>query len=325
MTLAERIKNVAGFGFTERQAGFLVTVMLHAGVCLRRQYCGYAGIVRGQKSRDFFEALVARRCATPYACGHNKAQVYHVHRKALYRAIGEPDARLRKSATLAQAVERLMILDHVLAWRDVMWLGSEREKLTHFTIHTPVPREELPSVTFGRGRHTTVRHFVDRLPIGVTADGQTHIFLYLVADPVPVEFRAFLHRYAGLLRAVPKWTIRLLVPQHLSEAATTYERAFREEFGSALRPALIDELKWYFEHRQTGNEGDPARMRRAQRAFSAPRFRALFRAWREHGERALNLAMSPLIADAIARGTGQLECHVVTRQYFHCAPLVGLA
>jgi hypothetical protein len=37
MTLAERITNVAGFGFTERQAGFLVTVMLHAGVCLRRQ------------------------------------------------------------------------------------------------------------------------------------------------------------------------------------------------------------------------------------------------------------------------------------------------
>ena len=30
-------------GFTERQAAFLVTVMLHAGVCMVRQYCAFAG------------------------------------------------------------------------------------------------------------------------------------------------------------------------------------------------------------------------------------------------------------------------------------------
>jgi hypothetical protein len=325
MTPAERITNVAGFGFTERQAGFLVTVMLHAGVCLRRQYCAYAGIVAGQKTRDFFDALEARGCATAYACGHNKAQVYHVHRKALYRAIGEPDARLRKSTTLAKAVERLMILDHVVASRDVTWLGSERDKLAHFTMHTPVPREELPSVTFGEGAKTTVRYFVDKLPIGVTADGRTHIVLYLVTDPVPVEFRGFLHRHADLLRAVPGWRIRLLVPRHLTEATASYERAFQEELASALRPAVVDELRWYFEQRERGNGSDPARMLRAQRAFGAPRFRALFRAWRQRGDRTLTVAMSPLIADAIARGTGQLECHALTRQYFHCAPLVGVA
>ena len=38
-----------------------------AGVCLARQYCAYAGIVRGQKTHDFFGRLVARRLATPYA------------------------------------------------------------------------------------------------------------------------------------------------------------------------------------------------------------------------------------------------------------------
>ena len=37
MTWDERVSNVAQRGFTERQAAFLVTVMLHAGVCLRRQ------------------------------------------------------------------------------------------------------------------------------------------------------------------------------------------------------------------------------------------------------------------------------------------------
>ena len=325
MTLTERITNVAGFGFTDRQAGFLVMVMLHAGVCLRRQYCAYAGIVQGQKSRDFFEGLVTSRCATPYACGHNRAQVYHVHRKALYAAIGEPDARLRKSVTLAKAVERLMILDHVLSSLEMTWLGSERDKLAHFTVHTPVPRDELPSVTFGEGPNTTVRYFVDKLPIGLTVDGRTHIFLYLAPDPVPVEFRAFLRRHADVLRAVPSWRIRVLVPSHLIKAAATYEQAFQEEFASTLRPSVVDELRWYFEHQEPGTNADPARLRRARRAFGAPRFRALFRAWRERGDRVLTVAMSPLIADAIARGTGQLEIHVATRQYFHCAPLVGVA
>jgi hypothetical protein len=127
------------------------------------------------------------------------------------------------------------------------------------------------------------------------------------------------------LRAVPRWRIRLLVPGHLTEATATYERAFHEELATALRPAAVDELTWYFAQREAGTGPDSARMLRAQRAFGAPRFRALFRAWRRRGDRALTIAMSPLIADAIARGTGQLECHVVTRQYFHCAPLVGVA
>jgi hypothetical protein len=32
---------VAGFGFTERQARFLVTVMVYSGVFLERQYCAF--------------------------------------------------------------------------------------------------------------------------------------------------------------------------------------------------------------------------------------------------------------------------------------------
>ena len=78
MTQTERVSAVAALGFTERQAAFLVLVMLHAGVCLGRQYCTFAGIVRGQKMADFFQKLTAKRYATPYPCGHNKARVYHV-------------------------------------------------------------------------------------------------------------------------------------------------------------------------------------------------------------------------------------------------------
>ena len=39
MTSAECVDAVASLGFTERQAAFLVTVLLHGGVCVARQYC----------------------------------------------------------------------------------------------------------------------------------------------------------------------------------------------------------------------------------------------------------------------------------------------
>ena len=47
MTWDERVRAIADHGFTPRQAGFLVTVMLYAGVCLGRQYCAFAGIEYG--------------------------------------------------------------------------------------------------------------------------------------------------------------------------------------------------------------------------------------------------------------------------------------
>jgi predicted site-specific integrase-resolvase len=50
--------------FAQRQARFLVTVMLHSGVCLLRQYTAFAGIVHGQKTRKFFAKLVKHRYAT---------------------------------------------------------------------------------------------------------------------------------------------------------------------------------------------------------------------------------------------------------------------
>ena len=47
MTWDERVKAIADHGFTERQAGFLVTVMLHSGVCLGRHYSAFARITHG--------------------------------------------------------------------------------------------------------------------------------------------------------------------------------------------------------------------------------------------------------------------------------------
>ena len=324
MTWDERVEAIAAHGLTDRQASFLVTVILHAGVCLGRQYCLYAGLTHGRTIHDFFTLLLDRGYATARPLRHNRARLYHVHHKPLYAAIGEPDNRHRKPTALPRAIERLMVLDAVLADRSRRWLATEQEKLAYFTLTHRIPRQDLPSLTFRLEDSETVRYFPDKLPIGVDRDGEAYTFLYVVTRPGPVDFRAFLERHAELLRALRAWTIRLLIPRHFARVMGIYRAAFREQVAMPLRPMNLDDLRWYFQARRTPPQADE-RFDQAARAFRAPRFRALHRAWLERGDPVLDATLSPVLAEKIERGTGQLECHVLPHQYVHLLPLVGTA
>ena len=75
LTTTERVQAVADYGFTERQARFLVLVMRHAGLCVKRQYAAFAGIANGgEKCNAFFDKLVSRGYAVPADCVHNPRQ-----------------------------------------------------------------------------------------------------------------------------------------------------------------------------------------------------------------------------------------------------------
>ena len=326
MTWDERVDAVAAQarGITDRQAAFLVTVMLHAGVCMDRQYCTFAHIAHGQKTTDFFRRLVDRGYATAHSCRNNSARLFHIQHKPLYAAIGEPDSRHRKPTPLARAIERLMVLDAVLADRGRTWLATEQDKLTHFTLTHRIPRQDLPSLTFRSEDSETVRYFPDKLPIGVDLEG-AYTFIYIVTRPGPVDFRAFLERHAELLRALRTWTIRLLVPRHFARVLGVYRAAFREQLAMPLRPTNLDDLRWYFHARQAPSRSSEERFDQAARAFRAPRFRALYRAWLERGEPVLDATLSAVLADKIERQVGQLECHVLPHHYLDLSPLVGTA
>lgn len=91
MTAEERVAAVADYGFTERQGRFLVQVMRHAGVCVKRQYATFAGIANGgEKCNAFFAKLIRRGYAVASDCVHNRAQLFHVHHKPLYTPLGNP-------------------------------------------------------------------------------------------------------------------------------------------------------------------------------------------------------------------------------------------
>src|SRR5437773_9264936 len=211
MTFDERAQVVAKAGFTERQARFLVTVMLHSGVCVPRQYATFCGIVHGEKTRKFFAKLVRLRLAAMYDCRHNRARIYHLNLRDLYAAIGEADSRLRKPVTLNHAIQRLMVLDAIVEDPDLVWLGTAEEKAAHLLALIRIDPVDLPHVTVGEGDARTVRNFSDRLPIGIQLAGRG-VVVYVVTDPWLDEFRVFLERHAALLRALPAWTLRIVAP-----------------------------------------------------------------------------------------------------------------
>src|ERR1700732_3599510 len=109
MTAGDRVKAVANFGFTERQARFLVLVMRHAGICVPRQYAESAGTAYGRRANALFDSLVERGYATICGCRHNRARLYHVRHHALYHAIGEPHSRYRRPVPAASVSERMML------------------------------------------------------------------------------------------------------------------------------------------------------------------------------------------------------------------------
>lgn len=125
----QRVQAVMDCGFTKRQARFLVLVMRHAGVCVPRQYANAAGIANGgRRCNAFFDWLVRRGLAREIPCVHNRARLYLVHHKPLYFVIGEVSSRHRRTVSPRLAVERLMLLDAVLALPDVEWLTTAAEK-----------------------------------------------------------------------------------------------------------------------------------------------------------------------------------------------------
>src|SRR5712691_4554185 len=111
----------------------------------------------------------------------------------------------------------------------------------------------------------------------------------------------FVHRHAELLRALPEWTIRLLILRRFRKAAALYRYAVRDEFATPLEPSTVEELEWFFRERQG-------------KAQTAP-----------PADLDLWAAQSHTLRDALARGTGRIEFAELPRQYLQLTSLVGVA
>lgn len=237
MTFDQRVKAISEFGFTTRQARFLVTVMLHGGICVPRQYARFAGTAYGHKVNLFFDTLVSTRYAVRCRCVHNRAAVYHVLHQPLYRAIGEPHHRNRKPVPASRVIERLMLLDAVISHPEIEWLATAADKIGFFTAAGSLEPNRWPHLTVGGRR----RYFPDHLPIGVSPVGQI-VLVFLAASSLTDDLKAFLQRHAELFRALPMWTVRLVLPPYVAPVKSSIEGVVHDELAKVQSPAVC----WIF-------------------------------------------------------------------------------
>ena len=324
----QRVEAVMDCGFTERQARFLVLVMRHAGVCVPRQYASVAGIANGgRRCNAFFDRLLRRGFAREIPCVHNRARLYHVHHKPLYLVIGELSSRYRRTVSARLVIERLMLLDAVLALPDVEWLTTPAEKAT-------LLERQSRDLSLGAGAAPSIAEASKpapppsaAFPIGLDSDSRV-VLLFLATDPDIEGFRAFLHGQVPLLRLAPMWTIRIAFPRPLDRASATYEAVVNEELAVPLHTATVSELKWYFQHRRIAARGEVHPTTRqtldvAANVFGAPRFAAMYQRWLRHGNAVFEGPSSHSIADALRTGRGRVESVVLPLSYRHLSPLVA--
>ena len=318
-----RVTGLGDFGFTSRQREFLVTVMVHSGCFLERQYCTFTGTARGQNSRDFVARLVARGFARAVEPGSvRRGRLYHVHHKPFYEAIAQPDNRNRRLQSIGRMVEGVMIMDAVLTDRRCWWLSPEADKRTFFDVtqERGLRPEEYPHITFGSAPRKTVRCFPDKLPIGIEkADSSRFVFLYLVNRRIPVDFRQFLIRHHNLLLNLHRWTVRLVVPRRFRRSVALYKAALREELWTPLDPTVSKSLEMYFRERkeQGGHLGDPSDRYIAKefRQQGMAKIAALYRAWRREGDVALWRSSSTSLRDDRMHGCSAREIQFLNAQY----------
>jgi hypothetical protein len=70
--------------------------------------------------------------------------------------------------------------------------------------------------------------------------------------------------------------------------------------------------------------GSDERLEDAAQAFEKPRFYRLYRRWLRDGDHALFDVTSAVISDALAAGTGRVECSVLPHRYDHLSALVDV-
>lgn len=305
--------------------------MRHAGVCVPRQYAGFAGIANGgRKCNAFFARLLRRGLAAAIPCVHNRARLYHVHARGLYSAIAEGSSRYRRPVPAGRTAERLMLLDAVLTTPDLDWLTTAADKRVYLAQLTgPILIEPVSDPSADR-RSRAVRDLPGTMPIGIDGSGRA-VLLYLATDPWTDRFRTFLQGHAPLLRVAPAWTLRLAFPHPLEHFYSACQSVIRDELESPLHPATAGELRWFFEHRRQSEAGEPLHpmtrgfLNVGYKAFGTPRFTELYQRWRRYGDMVFEGISSPTIAEAMEAGRGTVECLVLTHAYRHLSPLVAEA
>jgi hypothetical protein len=331
MTFDERVQALGSLGLTPRQTRFLVTVALHSGYCLRRQYTAFAGVRYGKNVRAFFDGLVGCGVARRLSYRADRGHVYHVHARSVYRAIGQDDNRNRRHTSPALMARKVMLLDFVLSEPDVSWFATEEDKVALFTTRLDVPPLALPCRIYEAASENgrTTRYFVHKLPVYVAREPGVVHFVYLAMESTADGLQQFLVDHASLFNHLPRWSVVCLRPGHLG-LLPGCEQAFEQFLRGRLDvPRRGGEaLAQYFTVRHSIEREQLAQLsvadiyefRAAKRRFSAAALERLYSDWLVSGN-----DVADRLRTAAPRTHGQLVIRTLPHPYEQFGGMAGVA
>jgi hypothetical protein len=135
----------------------------------------------------------------------------------------------------------------------------------------------------------------------------------------------FLKRHAALFRALSAWTLRIVVPPQFPGIGERAKQVVWNQLLTPLDEETIDTLRWFFEQVRTHPAPSRCpdigpRFYRTRETYSEPRFKALYRVWKQDGAVALASAGSHVISEAVERGAGRVETLELGHRYGHLSP-----
>ncbi len=336
MTFDERVRALRPLGLSPRQTGFIVTVALHGGYCVRRQYDAFAGRAHGQIVCDFFEGLVTRELMHRIVYQPNRSHVYHLQSTPLYAALGQRDNRNRRVASPAKIARKLMVLDYVLTMPGAEWVATEQDKVALFTGRFGVAPIHLPQRRYDAGDAThsgTTRYFIHKLPIFLMPADETVHFVCLVNDESGAGREQFLRDHLRLLSRLPAWAVVAVCPRHLDglpASRTVFAKMFETAGRSAVEANGAD-LRWFFRARQAVDASDFRdlsitdldRFRELRQRLTGAAVERLDATWQREGDAGLGKVDRHALQPMAAPGR-LLTCELPNR-YTQFGKLAGVA
>lgn len=298
MTNEERIHALESLGYEDTEACFLCLAALHSGYFVRRQFLALVGAPKGWRDDSFTQKLIDRKHCVATAFRHNH-MVYRLSSKPFFAALDEHDNRNRREKQPATIKNKLMALDFVLEHQELSYLATEAEKVEYFTSIAHVPLENLPAKRYQSPRtgQSTLRYFVEKFPIFVSAPGTDEPsvrFCYVDEGVVSTDgFKTFLAHYQPLFSSLTGYRIVYVaaLPYLAEKARRTFEGNQRNGSTAPLDPLTRDLLNYFQDRRKYEARDfsgfDTARIvhyREQKQRFVGFGFDDLYRLWLEEGD-----------------------------------------
>jgi hypothetical protein len=240
----ESIDRLRCLGYSREEASFLYLTAAHSGYFVRRQFTDLLGIQSGGTAARFIERLLHFRDGTVVHYRRDR-HVYRLKSMRIYSRVGDRDSANRNAHAPITIKRKLMTLDFVIAHRGQYLLNTASDKIEYFSQMRGVPEGDLPARHYvSRGASKPiVRHFVDKLPIYVSAgkaystNGEANLPMPAFPDAVHLGyidegaesldgFETFLRQYHPLFMHLGNFEVVYVTAE--SRWVETAEKVFRQ-------------------------------------------------------------------------------------------------